>query len=343
MPKKLTLNKLARTAGVSAATVSRIIAGNRSVDPAIRTRVLKTAQKLGMDLDDWRRGKPRIIAFLLSNRDALQSFQARVLLGAQGYCALHKWEMLFTSFRYSPDTPPKALHFPQLLSGQTNAQAVILGGSNSPNLLAAFNDRGIPFVVLGHSVTGDWKPETYDVAYTDDVSGAKEATLHLIAQGHQTVGFIGNTQFPWFKRCSIGYSHAMTDAGLKPNIVDIRSEGFQLGYLALKSLLSKSPRPSAIMVGTDQVAAGVYFAIREANLSVPADISVFGFNDTQGEFMSPPLSSVREFPEELGRHMAEFVINRLRDPSIPPQHITIPCQLIHRNSVAAPQNANVTA
>src|SRR5262245_46692684 len=100
MAKKLTMRSLARAAKVSPATVSRIIAGNPSVDPAIRKQVHSVAQKLGFDLDSRRKGKSRVMAFLLANRDVMHSFQARVLLGAETYCAQHNWELLFMSFRY---------------------------------------------------------------------------------------------------------------------------------------------------------------------------------------------------------------------------------------------------
>src|SRR3954468_9776080 len=221
MVKRLTLHDLARAAKVSPATVSRVVAGNPTVDPAIRNQVRKAAEKLGIDLEERRKGKSRLVAFLLANRDVLHSFQARILLGAETYCSSQNWELLFMSFRYAPETPPNALHLPQLLSNRTNARAVILGGSNYPNLFQALHSRGIPFAVLGNNVEGEWKPEYCDVAYSDDISGAYEATNHLIAKGHTEIGFIGNLQMPWFRRCSTGYMRAMANAGLEPRGVDI--------------------------------------------------------------------------------------------------------------------------
>lgn len=336
MAKKLTLNALARTARVSPATVSRVVAGNPTVDPAIRAHVRKVAEKMGLDLEQRRKGRSRIIAFLLANRDVLHNFHARVLLGAEAYCAEHDWELLFMSFRYAPDAPPEALHLPQLLSRETNARAVILGGSNSPNLFQALHTRGIPFAVLGNNVTGEWSPQHCDVAYSDDITGAYDVTMHLIAKGHRRIGFIGNRQLPWFRRCETGYLRAMAEAGLEPASFDFRPDGAQLGYLATKSLFLRKQSLTALVAGSDQVAAGVYSALREMNLSVPEDMSVVGINDTQGQYLSPELTSVREFPEELGRHLAEFVLNRVRNPLLPRQEVTIPTQLVQRASVAPP-------
>ncbi|HRE82194.1 MAG TPA: LacI family DNA-binding transcriptional regulator [Opitutaceae bacterium] len=335
MAKKFTMRDLAGAAKVSPATISRILAGNPSVDPEIRKHVHKVAQKLGIDLESRRKGKSKVMAFLLANRDVLHSFQARVLLGAENYCAQHNWELLFMSFRYVPETPPAALHLPQLLSNRTNARAVILGGTNYPNLLAALEARGLPFAVLGNNVIGDWPESRCDAAYSDDIAGAREATAYLASKGHRAIGFIGNLQLPWFRRCATGYEQAMTAARLPLRYIDMRSDGSQLGYLAAKALLTQHADTTAILAGSDQVAAGVYDALREAGISVPDRMSVMGFNDTQGEMLYPALSSVREFPEELGQHLAEFALGRLQNPALTTQKLTVPTQLVLRASVTA--------
>ncbi len=73
-------------------------------------------------------------------------------------------------------------------------------------------------------------------------------------------------------------------------------------------------------------------ALRESGVSIPADISVVGFNDTLAADFYPSLTSVREFPEELGRHLAEFVVNRIEKPDLAPQHLLMPTQLVSRES-----------
>jgi LacI family transcriptional regulator len=312
-----------------------VVAGNPGVDPAIRNQVRNIAAKMGIDLEERRKGKSRIIAFLLANRDVLHGFHARVLLGAEMYCSQHDWELLFMSFRYTPEVSPDALHLPQLLSNRTNARAVILGGNNSHNLFQALHSHGIPFVVLGNNVAEERKPDNCDVVYSDDISGSYEATNYLISKGHRKIGYVGNLQLPWFRRCATGYERAMIEAGLEPRCSDIRSDGSQLGYLGTKSLLAKKEPFTAIFTASDQVATGVYDALRESNITVPDMMSVIGFNDTQGALLSPQLTSVREFPEEIGRHMAELALARLKNPMLPPQELTIPTQLVHRESVHA--------
>jgi len=172
--RKLSFQDLAKHAKVSTATVSRVARGLTTVAPAIRERVRKAAAELGIDLEERRHENATIIAFLLSNRDLLHSFQARILLGAQHYCSSQNRELLFLSFRYSPAVPAKELHLPQILSQRSLVRAVILGGTNTPNLLEALRDQEIPFSVLGNNVIGEWNSAEYDAVYSDDVQGFSE-------------------------------------------------------------------------------------------------------------------------------------------------------------------------
>ena len=335
MGKKPTLHRVALLAKVSPATVSRIAAGNTAVDPAIRDRVLRMAEKLGIDFEDRRKERGRVIGFLLGNRDVLQSFQSRLLLGAERYCAQHDWQMLFMSYHYSPTTAPAALHIPQLKLEPSNVRAVILTGITHPNMIEMLAQRRIPCAVLGNNVAGEWSPDLCDVVYSDDTRGAYEATRHLIANGHERISYVGNLDLPWFARCADGYARAMTDSGLPPHHLDLRSDGTELGYLGGKMLLNASPRPTAVLAGSDQVAAGLYSALREHGIAVPDDVSVASINDTDAPLFHPGLTSVKEFPEELGRQLAEFALNRLRTPNRPPQNVTIPTRLQIRQSVAS--------
>jgi LacI family transcriptional regulator len=334
MSKKPTFHRVSQLAKVSPATVSRVAAGNTAVDPAIRDRVIRAAEKLGIDFEDHRKDKSRIIGFLLCNRDLLHDFQSRVLLGAERYCAQHDWQLLFMSYHYAPTTAPDALHIPQLQRDPMNVQAVIVSGGNHPNLAEMLTRRKIPCSVLGNNVSGTWSPELYDVVYSDDIRGAYDVTRHLIAHGHQRISFVGNLVLPWFSRCGQGYSKAMTDSGLQPHMIDLRSDGTELGYLGGKMLLNSTQRTTAVVAGSDPVAVGLYSALREDGVIVPHDVSVASINDTDAPLLYPALTSVKEFPEELGRQLAEFAINRIRDPSRPPQQVTIPTRLQIRQSVA---------
>jgi len=333
--KKLSYQDLAKRAKVSTATISRVARGQSTVDPAIRARVMKAAEEIGIDLEQRRHEKATIIAFILSNRDVLHSFQARILLGAENYCSSQNRELLFMSFRYSPSVPAKELHLPQILSQRSLVRAAILGGTNSPNLLEALREQGIPFAVLGNNVIGSWNPADYDAVYSDDVQGAFDLTNQLIADGHRDIWFIGDVDLPWYARCAQGYRKSMQEAGLAPRLSEIHSDERQLGYLAMRSILSRREPVTAVFAGSDPIARGVYDAIRQSGLIIPDNISVAGFNDSEAALLYPPLTSVREFPEELGRHLAEFVLKRLQAPDKGPQQLTIPTRVIVRESTRA--------
>lgn len=332
MKKESSFKELAKLANVSAATVSRIANGQVNVDARIRARVRKAAEKLGIDLDRKRNERSNIIAFMLSNRDLLHNFQARVLFGSEAYCASQNRELLFMSFRYSPTIPPKELHLPKVLNQRGVVRAVILGGTNSSNMLAALSEREIPFAVLGNNVIGNWSPAEYDAVYSDDIQGASDLTSQLISNGHRDIWFIGDTELPWYARCAQGYQESMRQAGLQPRLSEIHSDYHQLGYLATRSILLRRERVTALLAGSDQVARGIYEALRQSGLDIPEDISVAGFNDSEGALMDPPLTSVQEFPEELGRHLAEFVLRRIQDPDRQSQRLTMPTRVVMRES-----------
>jgi DNA-binding LacI/PurR family transcriptional regulator len=331
--KKKSFKNLAKVANVSPATVSRIAKGQVNVDPAIRARVRKAADTLGIDLEQRRNEKANIIAFMLANRDLLHNFQARILFGSQTYCVSQDRELLFMSFRYSPSTPFKELHLPKILSERGIVRAMILSGTNSPNMLNALREREIPFAVLGNNVIGEWDSSTFDAVYSDDLQGAFELTSHLIAEGHSDIWFIGDVELPWYARCAEGYRKAMSQAALEPRLSEIHSDDRQLGYLAMRSIVSRGEPVTAVFAGSDQIASGVYEALRQLGLNIPDDISVAGFNDSEGSLFDPPLTSVREFPEELGTHLAEFVLRRIQTPDREPQLLTIPTRIVLRKSI----------
>jgi LacI family transcriptional regulator, galactose operon repressor len=328
---KTRLRDVARLARVSSATVSRVANGNPQVDPQIQSSVYATARKLGIDLTAYR--KNRTIAFVLGNRDTINEFQSKIVLGAEGFCAQHDWDLQFISFRCDLSAPPANLQLPRALTRANRPGGVILSGTHSASIFSALREKRIPFSVVGNNIVGAWRPEECDCVSTDDVRGSSEMTKYLISEGHSMIWFIGNLRLPWFARCSKGYLEAMKEAGLEPHFSEIHSEDRELGYLAVKSLLASGERPTALFVGTDQVASGVYDALQESGIRIPDDMSVAGFNDTMGDVLHPGLTTVREFPKELGAHLAEFTLRRMQEPELPPQQLVMPTELIRRESV----------
>ena len=330
--------EVARLARVSVAMVSHIANGSAKVAPSAQARILAAARKLGVTLTSGKRN--RTLTFLLGNRETVNEFQSKVLLGAELYCAQHDWDLHFISFRFDLNAALGSLRLPESLLRSNRPSGVILTGTHSVSILAALSERKIPFSLVGNNIVGHWEPEQYDCVFTDDIRGSTDITRYLILQGHRNIWYIGNQRLPWFARCATGYRQAMKEADLEPRFSEISSEDRELGYLAVKALLASGERPTALFVGTDQAASGVYQALQESGIRIPDDISVAGFNDTIGEVLHPGLTTVREFPKELGGHLAEFALRRIHEPNLPPQQLVMPTELIRRESVRQVSSGN---
>lgn len=326
------LYQVAAEAGVSIATVSRVAKGGPGVSAPLRQQVMRAAQRLGANLD--QHNHSRIVAFLLSNRSVLQPFHSSILVGAESYCAAHGYGVLFLPLQYETSTPWRDLHVPQLLMHREFLRAVIVAGTNAQNLLDLLDHHGLPYVVFGNNVVGEWKREDISAVYFDDLSGAVDAARYLISLGHRAIAFVGNSRRPWYARRYQGYCQAMEEAGYTPRFSDVDSDDREdLGYLATKPLLNTGQPLTAIMAGDDATARGVYKALHDVRLRIPHDISVIGFNDSaEAGALSPGLTSVRVFTDQLGKRLAELVLKRIARPELKPQTVTIPTRLVKRES-----------
>lgn len=329
--KNLGLKAIASEANVSMATVSRVLSGNSSVDPAMRKLVLDAASKL--KVNPLRRSKPGSLVFLLSNRSTLPLFHARILVGAEAYCASRGWDLSYCSFNASPTLSSRELHLPKLLQRKDANRGVILAGNTFPNLLDLLEQKNIHYVVLGNNILGEISELKNDVVFSGDTKGGEEMTRYLISLGHQHICFVGNTRLPWFARYYEGYRLCMIEAGLTPRLSSIDSnDDMEIGYLGTKSLLAGKDPITAIIAGNDGTACGVYKGLREQGLNIPEDISVAGCNDTVGSMLYPSLTTIREFPEQVGRHMAELLLERMANPDLEPRRLLMPSEFIRRDS-----------
>jgi DNA-binding LacI/PurR family transcriptional regulator len=338
--KKVRLQDIARAAGVSGATVSRVINRTGKVSPALEARVQRIAGRLKVDLA--ARLRPRLIGFVLGNRPLLHPFHSRILAGVEAGCAEHNYHVVFISLRYRPDVPPAELEIPRLLLRQDILDGCVLAGIHSQNLLDRLSQTTAALAVQGNNVQRPWHEGRYDTVYYDDVDGGYAMTRHLQALGHRDIWFVGNRQYPWFDRCYDGYARAMSEADTPARVVAPDNEDpREAGYRGTQSLLAEGAPATAIFAGSDATAQGVYDAIRDAGLRVPDDISVGGLDDIEAPTMHPRLATVRIALEEVGRALAACIISRLDAPTLPARQVMLPTSLITGASCAPPRRARV--
>lgn len=328
---KVRYEELARIAGVSLATVYRVMNNRGQASSETRVRVREAARQLG--LEQRLNGKTRLLAFLLGNRTVLHPFHSRILAGAEEQCIRCDYNLIILSLHYSRSVDWKKLHLPRVLQLHNVVDGLIVVGENSQNLLDFLANKGLPFAVQGNSVRDPWRSSEYDTVYFDDIRGARQMTLYLQSLGHRDIWFVGNRHSPSFERTYQGYEQAMTGVGLTP-----RSEGFdseqhrEAGYLATLSLLASGERVTAIFADSDPTAVGVYEALRESGRRVPDDISLAGFDDIEARALQPPLTTAHIFLQEIGKKLAELALNRIANPELPPQQVAIPTQIVRRES-----------
>lgn len=322
---------VAHAAGVSFATVSRVATNSARVSPEVLQRVTEAAQRLGVDLQ--RKTKAKVIGFILSNRKMLHPFHSLLLAGAEAYCTESDYNTLFLPIQYGAKVPWRELQLPQILLRHDLVHGFILVGSNTQNLLDFLTHKRVRFAVLGNNMIGEWRENEYDVAWFDDVLGAYEITQHILALGHRDVWFVGNCRLPWFARRYEGYRRAMVESGLPPRLSEVDAEKDEdVGYLATKSILNRGDHMTAVFAGADTCAQGVYNALWDGRLRVPNDVSVAGFDDVQAASMNPGLTSVHVFVEQVGRQLAQMLMNRIARPDNPAQRQIVPTQLVKRES-----------
>jgi len=157
----------------------------------------------------------------------------------------------------------------------------------------------------------------------------------LIGRGHTRIGVLNGQRGPGRERV-LGYRQALAEHGITVDESLIRDGDFKEdgGYMAMRELLTLSPRPTAVFAANDMMAMGALLAVREAGLLIPQDVALVGFDDTPvTRLVTPSLTTVTQFQERLGRRAAEMLFERL-DGAVPGhgRFEEMPYELIVRES-----------
>ncbi len=346
----VTIHDVAADAHVSTATVSRALNEPWRVSAATRERVMASVDKLGykpnLRARLLARGGSGTICFLLSNRPFIHSVHAQILQGAAKQSDEMGVQIVYATCHYEPDTPPSEIEMPRILAARGLIDGVIVAGTNYPNMLQALDELGLAHVVFGTNLVTPEDARVSNAVYVDDEDGGYQATEHLLALGHRQIAFIGDDQFPWYRRRYAGYRKAMTEAGLAPSLAvgSAAESELAMGYNAINDLYDRNQQFTAVVVGGDMGALGALRALRNRGVNVPNEVSVVGFNDEElVQIAEPPLTTVRVPKEDIGARcvvMLDAIIEGAGEV-VEPEIVGV--QLVLRQSAAALQKTAATS
>lgn len=340
VPRRVTIREVSRAAGVGIGTISRVLNSSSQVSRETRARVLQAIKRLQFRPNAQARRILRrragMVCFLLSNRDFLHPFHARILQGVESYASGMKQHVLFAALHYSPPMLPQRIDLPPVLQEHGLIDGLILAGTIYPNLLRRIQSIHMPFVAFSNNVVGMDGAQQFDQVGFDDFSATLDATRYLIGQGHRFIHFTGDISFPWMQRRFGGYRQAMRENRLKPILVSAsNAQSFvEFGQKSARNLLSRNARPTAVVAGNDEIAYGLWRSLRHHGIKVPDEISLVGFDDREeGLLMDPPLSTVRVHKEEVGQTCMKMLLERLHHPQMAFSHRILPTEFVVRGTV----------
>ncbi|MFI1995462.1 LacI family DNA-binding transcriptional regulator [Actinoplanes sp. NPDC020271] len=324
---RVTMDDIARLAGVSVPTVSRVLNGRDGVSALTRDRVEELLREHGYRARlPTRPGGIRLIDVIFPEIDC--AWESEHIRGIEATASAAGVAMVVSSLTGGPDATEQLLR--RLRLGRTDG--VILAASSSAGTMrAALSSLNVPVVALAPASRVSGEVPTVD---TTNFAGAYSATRHLMDLGHRRIAMIaGHPEIRGSQARLDGYRAALGGEG----VVEAGNFYFQSGYDAARRLLAGAEPPTAIFAANDYMALGVYEAARRAGVSVPAQLSVVGFDDLPGaRWASPPLTTVRQPLRDMGGRAAGTLLALARGDSVD-THVEMNTNLIVRESTASPQ------
>ncbi len=330
----LTVAGIARLAGVSAPTVSRVINGQAGVALSTRQRVESVIREHG-----YRRaanGGPVAILELVFH--ALESLWAiEIIRGVEQVARRHELAVVLTEME-GRLTPGKAWTEQVLARRPTGVIAVFSELTVAQQ--SQFAARAIPLVVL--DPTGEPLHETPSVGATN-WNGGLAATRHLLDLGHRRIAMVcGPVEWPCCRARLDGYRAAMDAARVPvgPDLVRISTLYVEGGLRDGLELLRRPDPPTAIFTANDLQALGIYEAARQLGVRIPQDLSVVGFDDLSfTQWSGPPMTTVRQPLVQMGAAAADLVLELASGRQPDSNRIELATTLVIRQSTAPPRTA----
>ena len=330
---RVTLASVAEEAGVSLATISKVLNGRPDVAASTRERVEGLLSERGYERRvSASRTRGELIELVFHELQDVWSME--IIAGVERVAQNHGLSVVLTASgtRHEPD--------PEWIEGVMRRRPVgivLVFSDLAPQYRAQLEARSIPFIIIDPA--GDPAPDVPSVG-SANWSGGLQATRHLIELGHRRIAAITG---PEDMMCALarvdGYRTAMNAAGLPIDPDWIRFGDFHVdgGRARSRELLSLPERPTAIFAGSDLQALGVYETARSLGIRIPEELSVVGYDDIKvSEWVSPRLTTVHQPLRRMGAEAARIVLGMARHrPSSTPR-LDLATHLVVRESTAEP-------
>ena len=337
--RRLTIRQIADLAGVSIATVSRVLNGRGDVSDETRelvSRVIRengyTANRSARGLSAGRTGLVGILVPLL-----YPAYFSAILAGAAQALSERDLQIVLSPTDHQHDREVSVL---DRLHALTDG-ALIVNPEESSDELERLLDGGYRFVVLDPLMPLNERIPSVSAAHT---SGADQAIRHLLELGHRRIAHItGPLGWVATEDRRRGYRAALASAGILPDpALEIQAEPeIRPGREATLRLLELPERPTAVFAFNDNIAIGAIQAARARGLRVPDDLSIVGFDDVEhATIVTPMLTTVRQPLAEMGRTAVSLLNRLLERQNFETLHIELATRLVVRESTAPPPTAS---
>lgn len=327
---RVTITSIAREAGVSVPTVSRVVNGRSDVAPQTRERVEELLRRHGYRRRTQARPSASLIDLVFNDLDS--PWAVEIIRGVEDVAHASGVGTVVSAIHRRSVSARQWL---DNLRARATDGVILVNSALEPPLQAELRRLDVPTVVV--DPVGGLLLDAPTIGATNWAGGLC-ATEHLINLGHQRIGFIAGPPRLLCSRARLdGYRAALEAAGL-PVAGDLIQPGdfyHEAGFRAGTALLALDEPPTAIFAASDQMAFGAYEAVRRHGLRVPDDISVVGFDDLpEARWASPPLTTVRQPLAEMGMLAARTVLRLAQGEEIESPRIELATALVIRDSTA---------
>lgn len=325
-----TIRDVAATAGVSPATVSRVLNGKQDVGADLRTRVLAVVSDLGYRPNgparSLRTRAAMVIGLVIS--DITNSFFTAVVRGVEDRAQRAGYSVVLAN---ADEDLAKEAGYLEIAAAEHMAGVLLSPASSRATSIEVLRELGIPAVAIDRRLNGD-----VDSVTVNNHRAAREATEHLISQGCRRVAFVaGPLRTTTAASRLAGYRAALRTAGRDHDsgliaYGDFRTEG---GHTATQRLLCGKERPDGLFIANNLMTIGGLQAIGEAGLAIPDDIAVVGFDDaTWATALRPPLTVVTQPTYQIGSTATDLLLRRIAGEQFPPRNVVLQAKLVQRAS-----------